>query len=152
MHIIIKQIKLYTNHINVLADNDELLKYIKIWYKIKALFNNKFNKKGLHNKPAYNNEYIKTKISSYNENVHGNKKLTKDEYYGHSVLLLGSICEVENKFYHQTFLDGYFECNSNKTRNSNNRNSLLKELVQIIDWPDDKFNNEKIKHSVCYDF
>ena len=41
---------------NVLIDNDELLKYIKTWNKIKALFNTKFNKKGLHNKPVCNNE------------------------------------------------------------------------------------------------
>ena len=40
---------------NVLADNKKLLKYIEIWDKIKALFNEKFN-----NKPVYNNEYIKT--------------------------------------------------------------------------------------------
>ena len=30
LHTIIKRIKLYTNHMNVLADNKELLKYIKI--------------------------------------------------------------------------------------------------------------------------
>ena len=42
LHMIIKKIKLYTNHVNVLADNNELLKYIEIWNKIKALFNNKF--------------------------------------------------------------------------------------------------------------
>ena len=58
LHIIIKDIKLYTNHMN---DNDnELSKYIEIWNKIEALFNEKFNKKGLHNRPVYNSEYIKT--------------------------------------------------------------------------------------------
>ena len=88
LHIIIKDIILYTNHMNVLADDTELLKYNEIWNKIEALFNKKSNKKGLHNRPVYNNEYIKTKISSYNENFHDNKKLTKDEYYGHSILLL----------------------------------------------------------------
>ena len=36
------------------------------------------------------------------------KKLTKDEYYCHSILLLESICEVENKCYPQTFLDKLF--------------------------------------------
>ena len=49
---------------NVLADNHELIKYIEKWNEIKALFNKKFNEKGLHNKPVYNNAYIKTKISS----------------------------------------------------------------------------------------
>ena len=62
---------------NVLADNNKLLKYIEIWYKIKALFNKKINKKWLHNRLAYNNEYIKAKINPYNENFHGNKKTHK---------------------------------------------------------------------------
>ena len=30
---------------NVLADNDKLLKYIKIWNKFETLFNKKSNKK-----------------------------------------------------------------------------------------------------------
>ena len=53
----------------------------------------------LFNRPVYNNEYIKTKIRPHNENFHGNKKLTRGgggEYYGHSILLLESICEVED--------------------------------------------------------
>ena len=79
----------------------------------------------------YNNEYIRIKISSYNENFHGNKGLTKDKYYGHSIILLKSISEVENKYYPQTMLDKFFECN-------NNKNSLFKELVQIFDWSDDE--------------
>ena len=66
-------------------------------------------KKGLHNRPIYYNEYIRTKIRSYNENFLVNKKLAKDEYYNHSILLLESICEVENKYYPQTFLDEFFE-------------------------------------------
>ena len=65
---------------NVLVNNNELLKYIEIWNKIVSLFNKKFNKKGFYSKPTYNNEYIKTKISSYNGNFHDFKKLTKDEY------------------------------------------------------------------------
>ena len=104
LHTILKDTKLYTNHINVLANNNELLKYIEIWNKIESLFNKKFNKKGLYSKPTYINESIKTKISSYNENIYDFKKLTKDEYCGHSILLLESISEVENKYYPQTFL------------------------------------------------
>ena len=33
-------------------------------------------------------------MSSYNENFCDFKNLTKDEYCGHSILLLESICEV----------------------------------------------------------
>ena len=62
---------------NVLANDNELLKYIEIWNKNESLFHKKFNKEGLHSKPIYNNEYIRTKISSYTENLHGFKKLTK---------------------------------------------------------------------------
>ena len=80
-------IKLYTNHMNVLANDNELLKYIEIWNKIEALF----NKNGFYSKPTYSNEYLRTKISSYNETFHDFKKLTKNEYCSHSILLLGSM-------------------------------------------------------------
>ena len=63
LHTIIKNIKLYTDRRNVLANDNELLKYIKIWNKIETLFNKKFNRKGFYSKPVYKNEYIKTKIS-----------------------------------------------------------------------------------------
>ena len=46
------------------------------------------------------------------------------------MFLLESICEVENNYYPQTFLDKFFECNSVE----NNVNKLFKELVQIVDW------------------
>ena len=128
LHIIIKKIKLYTNHMNVLADNKELLKYIEIWDKIVDLFNEKHTKRVLYNNTICNNEYIKTRLTPYNENFHGNKKITKYEYYGYSILLLESICEVENKHYPKTFLDEFFEIH-----NDNNINKLFKELVQIID-------------------
>ena len=35
LRIMIKKIKLYTNHMNVLTDNKELLKYIEICFEIK---------------------------------------------------------------------------------------------------------------------
>ena len=84
LQIIVKDIKMYTNHVNVLANDNELLKYIQIWNKTEALFNKKFNKKRFHSKPTYNNEYIRTKRSSHNENFHDFKKLAKDvfiQYY-----------------------------------------------------------------------
>ena len=72
LHIIIKNIKLYTDSMNALPNGNELLKYIEIWNKIEALFNKKFNKKRFYSKPIYNNEYINTKISPYNEDFQGN--------------------------------------------------------------------------------
>ena len=52
---------------------------------------------------------------------------------GNSILLIESIDEVENKYYHQIFLDEFFE-----KHNDNNINSLYKKLVQIIGWSDDE--------------
>ena len=120
---------------NVLANDIELLEYIEIWNKIEPLFNKKFNKRGFHSKPTYYNKYIRTKVNPYNENFHDLKKLTKDEYCDHSVLLLESICEVKNKYYPQTLFEIFFECN-------NNKNSLFKELVQIVHWSDGESNDE----------
>ena len=53
--IIIENIKLYTDHMDVLTNDNKLLKYVEIWNKIEVLFNKKINK------PVYNNEYINTK-------------------------------------------------------------------------------------------
>ena len=71
--------------------------------QIEALFNGTafnevaVNKKGFHSGLAHNNEYIRTRIK-YDENFRDFKKLTKNEYCGDSILLLESICEVENKY------------------------------------------------------
>ena len=88
----------------------------------------------MYNRPVYNNEYIRTKICPYNEDFQSNKKLPKDEYYSHSILLIGSICEVENKHYPQIFLDKFYE-------KLKSLPSLFKELVQISDCSDDDDNN-----------
>ena len=133
LHFIIKDIKLYTNHMNVLANDNGLLKYIEIWNKIEALF----NKKEFHSKPVYNKEYIKTKISSYNEKFHGFKKLIKNEYCGHSILLLESICETQKILLHKFF----------EKHDDSNVNSLFKELVQIVDWSDNEFSDESSDES-----
>ena len=49
LYITIKNIKLYTNYMNVLANDNELLKYIEIWNRIETLFN-KNNKNRLFKK------------------------------------------------------------------------------------------------------
>ena len=67
------------------------------------------NKRWFDSEPVYNNEYIKTKISPFVENFHGNRRLIKDEYCGTSILLVESICEVKNKYYPQTLLEKLFE-------------------------------------------
>ena len=69
--------KLYANHMNVLTNDNGLLKYIQIWNKNNSLFNKKFNKNGFYSEPTHNNEHIKTTISSCNEKFCDFKKLTK---------------------------------------------------------------------------
>ena len=106
---------------------------------IESIFNEKFNSR------VYNNKYIKTKKSPYNENFHGKKRLTKNKYYGHSILLIESTYELKNKYYPQTFLDNFFECNSiecNSVECNSVENSLFKALVQIVDWSDDESNDK----------
>ena len=47
MYITIKNIELYTNRMDILANDNELLKYIEIWSKIEVLLNEiAFNKEG----------------------------------------------------------------------------------------------------------
>ena len=88
---------------NILYNNKDSLKYIKMWNKIKDLFKNLSNKRGLNEKPIHNSEYRRNKISPFNENFDGNKKLIKNEHYSTSVLLIESICEEENKYYSEIF-------------------------------------------------
>ena len=100
----------------------ELCRIIELFNKNVKLFNKKHNKRVLYNNTIYN-ECMKTKISPYNEKFHDNKKLIKYKYYGNSILLIESICKVENKYYPHTFLDEFFE-----THNDDDINSLFKEL------------------------
>ena len=62
---------------DTLANHKEFLKYIEIWNKIGALFNERFNKRGFYSRPTYNNECIKTKICSYNNAFKENKNLQR---------------------------------------------------------------------------
>ena len=75
LHIIIKEIKLYANYGNILANKKNFLKHIELFSKIKYLFNKKSNKRGFNSNLINNIEYIK-----------GNKMLIKDEYYGNLII------------------------------------------------------------------
>ena len=89
----------------------------------------------LYNNTIYN-ECIKTKINLIMKTFMEIKKVIKDKYYGNSMLVVDSICEIKNKYYPQTFLDEFFE-----TQSDNNINILFKELAQIIYWCDDESSN-----------
>ena len=56
----------------------------------------------------------------------------------------GSLCAVKNKYYPQTFLHKFFECNSVESNSvkKHNKNSLFTELVQLFDWSDDESNDK----------
>ena len=55
---IIKDIKLYTKHMNVLVNDNELLKYIKIWNKTESLFNGVALNKKFHEKDFIVNSHV----------------------------------------------------------------------------------------------
>ena len=58
-----------------LTDNNEFLeKYTKIWEKISNLINIKFD-----SDPVYNNKYINTKLSSYNNDIKTNFRDTDNK-------------------------------------------------------------------------
>ena len=58
LHIIMKDRKLNTNNINILTNDNELLKYIEIRSKIEALFNGiAFNGLALNKKDLIVNQY-----------------------------------------------------------------------------------------------
>ena len=131
LYIVIPQINLYTNYMNILVNDKEFLKYIEIWDKIKNLFKKLF-KKRFDSEPIYNNKYIKTKINPLNINFYGNKRPKKDEYYDCSVLLIESICNGNDNYLPQTFLETFFkECN-------NVCNTLIKQVAQINNESDDE--------------
>ena len=111
---------------HVLTDRAKFFKYVEIWNRIVSLFNKSTSKNF-----KYNIEYIKAKISPYNENFHGiNKRLKKGNYYGTLVLLIDSICKVKNSLYPQTLLKKLLECN--------NKNNAFKEQPQIVDESSDE--------------
>ena len=93
----------------------------------KDLFKNLFNK-WFESEPIYKNECIKTKANPYYVNFHGNKKPKKDEYYDNSILLIESICDVNDNYYRQRFLEKTFK----------NRNNLIKQMVKINNESDDE--------------
>ena len=109
LNIVIKDTELCANNNHILTSPANCLKFIEIWDKIVFLFNKDISKNF-----RYDTEYIKPKISPFNENHHDiNKILKKDNYYGTLILSIGSICEVAGKLYPQTFLKKLFRCNNN---------------------------------------
>ena len=104
--IVIPQITLYTNYINISANEKEFLKYIEIWDKIKNLFKNLFNKM-FDSEPIYNNEFIRTKINLF-------KAMTDlKKMNDYSIILIESICVVNDNYYPQAFLEKYFKEHNN---------------------------------------
>ena len=130
LNIVIKDTELCANNIHILTNHANFLIYIDTWNKIVSLLN-----KNTSRNFRYDTEYIKPKISPYNENRHDiNKRLKKGNYYGALILSIDSICEVAGKLYLETFLKKLFMCNNN----------TLKKLIQIIDKSSDESSDECI--------
>ena len=88
------------------VNNKQLLKsYKKIWEKVEKLM-----KIGFENKPAYDDEYIKTKIKIYEGSVitnFCNKEVPKEKAPCEclSIIMLDSVIKANIKYYLQTLLE-----------------------------------------------
>ena len=101
-----------------LADDKELLKeYTKVWEKIRDLIGKKFDAE-----PVYGDNYIETKIKSYNNDIrtkfHGegnSRKVPKEScsYKRLSLISLDSVIKMDKKYYPQTLLE---ECKYKLTK------------------------------------
>ena len=111
-------------------DNKLLKKYIKIWERVSSLMKTKFD-----SEPAYgdNDKYIKTKITSYGDEINTNfqgKKIPK-ENASYKCL---SLIKANKKYYPQTLLEECkYEIKKNKMENLiNDDNDDLMNLIMIM--------------------
>ena len=90
-------------------DKEFLRKYTKLWGKIKDLIGKKFD-----SEPIYNDNYIKTKIKSYNNDIitnfrheSNNIKVPKEDcsYKCLSLISLDSVIQMGKKYFPQTLLE-----------------------------------------------
>ena len=88
-------------------DKEFFKKYIKLWGKIKDLIGKKFD-----SKPIYNDNYIKTKIKSYNNDIRtnfrdesNNRKVPKEDcsYKCLSLISLDSVIQIGKKYFLKRF-------------------------------------------------
>ena len=92
------------------SDTTELLiKYTKIWNKIRDLINKKFD-----SETVYNNKCINTKIKLYNNDIKINfrdnnniREVPKENcaYKCLSLISLDSVIQMDKKYYPQTFME-----------------------------------------------
>ena len=84
-------------------------KYTKLWGKIKDLIGKKFD-----SEPIYNDNYIKKKVKSYNNNIRtnfrdesNNRKVPKEDcsYKCLSLIALNSVIQMGKKYFPQTLLE-----------------------------------------------
>ena len=90
-------------------DKEFLKKYTKLWGKIKDLIGKK-----LDSEPIYNDNYIKTKMKSYNNDIRtnlrderSNRKVPKEDcsYKCLSLISLDSVIQMGKRYFPQTLLE-----------------------------------------------
>ena len=90
-------------------DKEFFLKNSKLWGKIKDLIGKKFD-----SEPIYNDNYIKTKIKSYNSDIRtnlrdesNNTKVPNEDcsYKCLSLISLDSVIQIGKKYFAQTHLE-----------------------------------------------
>ena len=90
-------------------DKEFLDKYTKLWGKIKDLIGKKID-----SEPIYNDNYIKTKIKSYNNDIRtnfrdesNNRKVPKKDcsYKCLSLISLDSVIQMSKKYFPPTLLE-----------------------------------------------
>ena len=115
-HIFIPQMNGYFKYLDYnmtmsfLANDKEFLnKYTKLWGKIKDLIGKK-----IYSELIYNDNYIKTKIKSYNNDIRtnlcdesNNRKVPKEDcsYKCLSLISLDSAIQMSKKYFPQTLLE-----------------------------------------------
>ena len=123
-------------------DKQLLKNYNKIWKKIERSMSIDFD-----GKPVYgdNDKYIKTKIKTFEDSITTNfhKKIPKENVPCNclSIIMLGSVLNVYEKYHPQTFLE---ECKyvQKKIKTKNYSDEKLKSDSDSNDETESNTNNE----------
>ena len=122
-------------------DKQLLKNYNKIWKKIERLMSTDFDSKPVS---GDNDKYIKTKIKTFEDSITTNvhKKIPKENVPCNclSIIMLGSVLNVYEKYHPQTFLECKYV--QKKTKTKNYFDEKLKSDSDSNDETESNTNNE----------